>query len=185
MRPRSDFAAEVSKHPATLEDVHTLSDRASVTDMQVAHELPPSPSVYIGPGRSVQQPESSPKTISSTSRAPTISAAMVASQIIKSMMQNSHQSAGDSIKSPARHSAPTHQEPLPDSIVSTVELSTSGKLQPPQSDEDLFDMKMAERKQLAAEMKELQSMTIPRSSSSNRKRAEKIMGMLSKLDSLM
>lgn len=185
VRPRSDFAAEVSKHPATLEDVHTLSDRASVTDMQVAHELPPSPSVYIGPGRSVQQPESSPKTISSTSRAPTISAAMVASQITKSMMQNSHQSAGDSIKSPARHSAPTHQEPLPDSIVSTVELSTSGKLQPPQSDEDLFDMKMAERKQLAAEMKELQSMTIPRSSSSNRKRAEKIMGMLSKLDSLM
>ncbi|EFO64108.1 Hypothetical protein GLP15_3496 [Giardia lamblia P15] len=185
VRPRLDSIAEVSERSTMLEDIHTLSDRTSITDMQVSHELPPSPSVYIGPGRSVQQSETSPRTIPSTSRAPTISAATVASQITRSIMQNSYQSTGGLSKSLTRHSTPIYHESSPNNIVPTIELNTSNKLQPPQSEEDLVDMKMAERKQLAAEMKELQSMTVLRSSSSNRKRAEKIMGMLSKLDSLM
>lgn len=185
VRPRTDTSTESIKRSIALEDVHASSNRTSITDMQVSQELPPSPSVYIGPRKSAQRSELSPKAPSSGPQVPTISATAVASQITKSMMQSARQPVNVSARSPVRNSTPTYQEIPPEATISTTELHNSDELRTDLSEENIFNMRMAERKQLAAEMKELQSMTTPRSSSSNRKRAEKIMGMLSKLDSLM
>lgn len=187
VRPRIDASTELVRRSAALEETHApvSSNRASITDTKVAQELPPSPSVYIGPEIIIQRPETSPKASSSSSQTPTISAAAVASQITKSMMQGSRQTARDTVRSPVRHSVPANKEPSFEGIAPAINLHNDSRTQSDLSEDGLFDMRIAERKQLAAEMKELQSMTVPRSSSSNRKRAEKIMGMLSKLDSLM
>ena len=116
---------------------------------------------------------------------PTIPATAVAPQITKSMAQRARQPVNVSARSPARNSTPTYQEIPPEATISTTELHNSDELRTDLSEENIFNMRMAERKQLAAEMKELQSMTTPRSSSSNRKRAERVMGMPPKLDALM
>lgn len=187
VRPRIDTSIELTKQYSTLEDSHTNvpNTRTSITDIQTLQELPPSPSIYINPGSLTKRPETSPKVPSSGSQVSTISAAAVASQITKSIMQNSRQLTRNVAGSPTRYSTQAQKEPSFESIAPAIELQNDNKTQSNLSEDGLLDMRIAERKQLAAEMKELQNMTVPRSSSSNRKRAEKIMGMLSKLDSLM
>ena len=61
--------------------------------------------------------------------------------------------------SPARHATPACQEVPPEATTSTTELHNSGELRSDLSEEDAPNMGMAGRRQPAAEMEELQSMT--------------------------
>ena len=70
-----------------------------------------------------------------------------------------HASQLGPVGSPARHATPAYQEVPPEATTSTTELHNSGELRSDLSEEDAPNMGMAGRKQPAAEMEELQSMT--------------------------